>query len=154
VVLAPLTAADAGELAPLLDDPELHRFIGGEPLTRPALAERYMRLEGGAPEGSRESWLNWVIRRREDLQAVGTAQATVRGDTASVAWVVGSEWQGRGYASAAARGLVAWLRGELGLTVVANIHPDHEASERVAQGAGLRLTERRVEGERVWSSEL
>jgi RimJ/RimL family protein N-acetyltransferase len=150
--LIPLTAADAAELAPLLDDPALHRFIGGEPLAPEQLEARYRRLEAGAPPETGEEWLNWVIRRREDGQAVGTAQATVRGDTALVAWVIASAWQGRGYAKAAASALVRWLVEE-GLTVSANIHPDHVASERVAQAAGLTLTDRWADGERVWSTQ-
>ena len=150
--LVPLTAADAGELAPLLDDPLLHCYIGGEPLSLAELEQRYRRLEAGAPPERNEEWLNWAIRRREDGQAVGTAQATVRGDTALVAWVIATAWQGRGYAKAAAQALVAWLRDERGLTVIANIHPEHAASEHVAQAAGLMLTDRWADGERVWST--
>jgi RimJ/RimL family protein N-acetyltransferase len=152
IELVPLTAADAGELAPLLDDPALHRYIGGQPLSPAELEERYRRLEAGAPEGSGEQWLNWVIRRGEDGQAVGTAQATIRGDTAFVAWVVATAWQGRGYAKAAASALVSWLRDECGLAVAANIHPEHAASEHVAQAAGLSLTDAWADGERVWST--
>jgi RimJ/RimL family protein N-acetyltransferase len=150
--LIPLTAADAAELAPVLDDQALHRYIGGEPLAPAQLEERYRRLEAGAPAGRGEEWLNWVIRRRDDGRAVGTAQATIRGDTALVAWVVATAWQGRGYAKAAARALVAALADARGLNVVANIHPDHAASERVAQAAGLTLTDRWADGERVWST--
>jgi RimJ/RimL family protein N-acetyltransferase len=150
--LIPLTAADAAELAPLLDDPALHRYIGGEPLSPAELEERYRRLEAGAPPERGEEWLNWVIRRREDGQAVGTAQATIRGDTALVAWVIATAWQGRGYAKATARALVAALADARGLDVLANIHPEHVASERVAQAAGLTLTDRWADGERVWSS--
>jgi RimJ/RimL family protein N-acetyltransferase len=152
IELVPLTAADAAELAPLLDDLALHRYIGGQPLSPAELEERYRRLEAGAPADSGEQWLNWVIRRREDGQAVGTAQATIRGDTALVAWVVATAWQGRGYAKAAASALVSWLRDECGLKVAANIHPEHAASEHVARAAGLTLTDAWADGERVWST--
>jgi RimJ/RimL family protein N-acetyltransferase len=152
VELVPLKAADAAELSPLLDDPALHRYIGGAPLGAAQLEERYRRLEAGAPPDIGEQWLNWVIRRREDGKAVGTAQATIRGDTALVAWVIATRWQGRGYAKAAAQALVTWLKDELGLTVAANIHPQHAASERVAQAAGLTLTDRWAGSERVWST--
>jgi hypothetical protein len=36
--------AHAAELAPLLDDPCLHEFTGGAPLSAAALAARYARL--------------------------------------------------------------------------------------------------------------
>src|ERR1700722_17820785 len=42
--LEPLAVAHAAELAPLLDDPFLHEFIGGAPLSAAALAARYTRL--------------------------------------------------------------------------------------------------------------
>src|SRR5262249_15194966 len=43
--LEPLAVAHATELAPLLDDPRLHEFIGGAPVSAAALADRYRRLE-------------------------------------------------------------------------------------------------------------
>ena len=111
LTLDPLEVGDADELAPLLDDPALHEFTGGRPLSKPELETRYRRLVRGAPEGSGATWLNWTIRRRADGRAVGTAQATVTGDVAALAWVVAREWQGHGYASAAARALVEWAQG-------------------------------------------
>jgi RimJ/RimL family protein N-acetyltransferase len=147
--LDPLAASDAQELAPLLDDARLHEFIGGEPLSEAELEARYRRLVKGAPPGSGATWLNWTIRRREDGRAVGTAQATVTGGEAVLAWVVASAWQGRGYATEAARALVAWAQGN-GLEPRANIHPQHAASERVGSQAGLRPSDELAAGERIW----
>jgi RimJ/RimL family protein N-acetyltransferase len=150
VRLVGLRAADAAALAPLLDDPALHAFIGGEPLSLHELEDRYRLLEDGAPPGRGEEWLNWVIRRAEDGRAVGTAQATVRTTEGVIAWVVARPWQGRGYAADAARALVRWLGEERRLVVTAHIYPGHEASERVACAAGMALTQEWVDGERVW----
>lgn len=111
VTLDPLTPADAHELAPLLEDPGLHQFIGGEPFVGRELEARYRRLAQGAPPGSGECWHNWTIRRRADGRAVGTAQATVAGTNAALAWVVASRWQGHGYASEARH--EPWSRGRL-----------------------------------------
>jgi RimJ/RimL family protein N-acetyltransferase len=149
LTLDPLRVEDARELAPLLDDRGLHEFIGGEPLSEAELESRYRLLLAGAPQGSGATWLNWTIRRRADGRAVGTAQATVAGANASLAWVIASQWQGRGYASAAAAALVAWAKRE-GLAASANVHPAHAASERVAANAGLRATAEWADGERVW----
>ena len=147
--LDPLDVGDARELAPLLDDPALHEFIGGRPLSEPELEARYRRLVAGAPAGSDASWLNWTVRRCADGRAVGTAQATVTGGEASLAWVVASKWQGNGYGSAVARALVAWAQRN-GLAPTANVAPGHEASERVAARAGLRPADEWAAGERVW----
>ena len=68
---------------------------------------------------------------------------------AEVAWVVGAQAQGRGYAKEAACGLVALLR-QAGWTVAAHIHPAHLASQRVARAAGLSPTEEVDDGEVRW----
>lgn len=149
LLLAPLEVEDAAELADVLGDPALHAFIGGRPLTRPELEERYARLVAGSPDAG-EQWLNWTLRRTDDGQAVGTVQATVRGRSASVAWVVGAAWQGQGYATEAARGLIGWLLAQGVEEVVAHVHPDHHASAVVAARAGLEATDAVVDGERVW----
>jgi RimJ/RimL family protein N-acetyltransferase len=147
--LDPLVAEDAKELAPLLDDPGLHEFIGGQPLSEAALEARYRRLVRGAPAGGGATWLNWTIRRQADGRAVGTAQATVTRGDAALAWVVAGAWQGRGYGTEAARALVDWAKRN-GLAPRANIAPGHTASERVASRAGLRPSGQWAAGERVW----
>ena len=142
-------SATLASFAPLLDDPALHEFIGGRPLTEPELEARYRRLVAGAPAGSDARWFNWTVRRSADSRAVGTAQATVTGGEAALAWVIASRWQGNGYGSAVARALVAWAQRN-GLEPTANIAPGHEASERVAARAGLSPTDEWAAGERVW----
>jgi RimJ/RimL family protein N-acetyltransferase len=71
-------------------------------------------------------------------------------EVARLGWMIGVEWQNQGFASEAATALVKWIR-RLGVEDIgANIHPDHDASARVASRAGLRQTEEEFEGERVW----
>jgi RimJ/RimL family protein N-acetyltransferase len=151
--LVPLAVEHADEMAEVLSDPALHGFIGGAPYSPQALRTRYERLVAGSPDPS-VTWWNWVIRLREAKCLTGTVQATVigaeHGRKAEVAWVVGTAWQGRGIATEAARGLVAWLR-EHGATVIcAHIHPDHHASTAVAAAAGLAPTGHWHEGEIRW----
>ena len=152
--LEPLTADHAAELAPVLDDAALHEFIGGAPLPAAALARRYARLAvRRSPEG-RQLWGNWVMRVRDTGNAVGTVQVTMptggpSAGPAEVAWVVGVQAQGCGYAKEAACGLVAMLR-EAGWTVAAHIHPAHLASQKVARAAGLSPTEEVHDGEVRW----
>lgn len=154
--LEPLAVAHAAELAPLLDDPRLHEFIGGAPVNAAALADRYRRLEGRrSPEGD-QGWGNWVLRVRATGRAVGTVQATLpaadpAAGPAEVAWVVAREAQGSGYAREAARSLVARLHAA-GWTVVAHIHPGHLASQGVARAAGLSPTGEVHDGEVRWVS--
>ena len=153
--LEPLTADHAAELAPVLDDAALHEFTGGAPLTPAALTARYARLARRRSSDGNQLWGNWVMRVRETGLAVGTVQATLpaagpAAGPAEVAWVVGLQAQGRGYASEAASGLVALLRAD-GWTVIAHIHPAHLASQRVARAAGLSPTGEVHDGEVRWA---
>jgi RimJ/RimL family protein N-acetyltransferase len=140
-------------MAGVLGDERLHEFIGGQPATISGLRERYARLAGGSPAPD-EVWLNWIVRRLSDAQPVGTVQATLDTSdgrsTANVAWVIGVEWQKQGFASEAARALVDWLRRWGVDRIVANIHPDHQASAVVATRAGLQPTGEHANGEQVW----
>lgn len=69
--LVPLQAEDADEMAAVLGDERLHDFIGGQPATLAELRGRYTQLAAGAPKAD-EVWLNWIVRRRADSQAMGT----------------------------------------------------------------------------------
>ncbi|WP_372459835.1 GNAT family N-acetyltransferase [Streptomyces anatolicus] len=157
--LVPLRVEHADEMAVVLGDPALHTFIGGSPADADALRERYRRILAGPPEPG-VSWCNWVIRLRDARppRLAGTVQATItpgaNGPLAEIAWVVGTPWQGRGYASEAARGLVAWLASQGARTVVAHVHPDHTASAAVAAAAGLAATDVVHEGETRWELAL
>lgn len=151
--LVPLAVEHADEMADVLSDPALHVFIGGVPHSPQALRSRYERLVAGSPDPS-VTWWNWVIRLREEKSLTGTVQATIsageHGCAAEVAWVVGTPWQGRGIATEAARGLVAWLREQDVQAICAHIHPDHHASAAVAAAAGLAPTGQWHEGEIRW----
>jgi len=174
LVLRPLTEADAEEMAGVLAAPELYAFIGGEPPTVDGLRSRYARLAVGRSADGSQVWVNWIARLAEDGAAVGTVQATVgdfgagsesgsdslsghdgfAGRCASVAWVVGLPWQGRGYAVEAASALIAWLRERGVAEIRAHIHPDHAASARVAGRLGLVPTgELDDEGEQIWRAQ-
>lgn len=153
LVLVPLQAEDADELCDVLDDDRLHEFIGGRPASRHELHDRFVLLSAGSPRAG-ESWLNWVVRRRLDSQALGTVQATIRdveGRTrARLGWMIGVESQNQGYGSEAAIALVKWVRRQGVDEIGAHIHPEHRASEVVALRAGLKRTQDEFEGECVW----
>jgi len=153
LLLEPLTTAHAAEMVTVLDDPSLHRYVGGEPLGFHELERRYERQSRGRSEDESERWFNWIIRDRTSQEAVGYVQATVEVETrvANVAWVVGSRYQARGYAREAARAMLSWLYGNGATAVTARIHPENRASEIVAAALGLRHTPTSVDGESVWT---
>jgi RimJ/RimL family protein N-acetyltransferase len=156
VRLEPLEMEHAEEMAPLLDDPGLHTFTGGQPASVSELQQTYSRwVSGRSPDGT-QRWLNWVVRRREDRRALGTVQATVTRDaaglTAEVAWVMAAAYQGCGYAKEAAQVMAVWLRQQGATPLVAHVHPDHAASAAVARSIGLAPTSIVVDGEVRWKS--
>ncbi|MEO3869979.1 GNAT family N-acetyltransferase [Nonomuraea sp. B12E4] len=154
LILRPLQVEHADEMVSVLGDPALHTFIGGAPADLDGLRARYTRLVAGSPDPA-VSWFNWVIELRDQACLAGTVQATLSpsppGVVAEIAWVVGTPWQGRGIATEAAAGLVAWLGEQQYVhTVIAHIHPDHRASAAVATAAGLAPTGESHDGEIRW----
>jgi RimJ/RimL family protein N-acetyltransferase len=153
LTLVPLGVEHADELAAVLADPALHTYIGGRPETADELRVRYARWAAGSPDPA-VRWHNWAIRLTEEDRLVGTVQATVTGETAEVAWVVGTGWQGRGIATEAAHALLDWLTGEGVHRVVAHVRPDNMASARVAAALGFASAGRERDGEAEWELTL
>lgn len=159
LTLEPVVREHAAQMHRVLADPGLYEFVGGAPPTEPELAERYARLARRRSSDGRELWGNWVLRETASGAAVGYVQATLDADGPSgasrspalVAWVVGTPWQGRGFAQEAAAALVGRLRSA-GWVVAADVHPGHAASQGVARAVGLRPTGEVVDGEIRWSS--
>jgi RimJ/RimL family protein N-acetyltransferase len=152
--LVPLRISDADDMVEVLADPALYAFIGGRPPTRRELLDRYAAQIAGPPPEGREEWHNWIVRERPRGAATGFVQATISGEDdtriAEIAWLIGVRWQGRGYATEAAGGLVAEL-GQAGVReAIAHVHPDHTASAEVARRVGFEPTDMIVDGERRW----
>jgi Acetyltransferase (GNAT) domain len=113
----------------------LYRHIGGEPLDEAGLRARFTRLETRrSPDGS-YSWLNWIVRLCDTDQAVGYVQATVDSSSAAtIAYVIGTAWQGRGLASEAVRAMVGELRAAGVREVNATIPASRRSAEWRASG--------------------
>lgn len=150
LTLRPLEPADSVEMVEVLADSLLYEFTGGEAPDLDALTHRYRSQVSGPPDGG-EHWYNWIVRRTEDRRAVGFVQATVIGDEAEVAWLIGVDHQGQGLAVEAAGCMCEWLIGSGIDRIVAHIHPGHIASTKVAQALGLTPTgESDDDGEAIW----
>lgn len=160
LALEPLRPDHARELAPVLADPALHTFTGGEPASEAQLRERFTRQAAGRSPDGAQGWLNWVVRDRATGAPVGMVQATIsdddhrdRGDgghRAALAWVIATSRQGEGLATEAARAVSDRLRQQGVTRFVAHIHPDHGASAAVARHLGLAPTDERRDGEVRW----
>ncbi|MEZ0493429.1 GNAT family N-acetyltransferase [Kineococcus sp. TBRC 1896] len=163
LLLEPLRREHADEAFPLLNDPRLHTFTGGAPDTREQLTARFARQVLGTSPDGRSGWLNWMLRHRDGGPLLGTVQATLTrvedqpaedtGTTqAELAWVLGYEHQGNGYATEAAAAVVAWLTARGPHRLSAHVHPGHHASAAVTHRLGLHPTDRVVDGEVRWKT--
>jgi RimJ/RimL family protein N-acetyltransferase len=163
--LEPLRIDHADEMVLLLADRSLYAFYDDEPSpTLDDLRSRYERQSAGRSPDGTEVWHNWILRDLATGEVAGFVQATVRGRdgrvTAELAWVVGTAYQGRGYATeaaAAARDAITGPGSESGddaVVVLAHIAPGHLASETVARRLGLEPTHEVHDGETLWSTAL
>jgi RimJ/RimL family protein N-acetyltransferase len=163
--LEPLRIDHADEMVLLLADRSLYAFYDDEPSpTLDDLRSRYERQSAGRSPDGTEVWHNWILRDLATGEVAGFVQATVRGRdgrvTAELAWVGGTAYQGRGYATeaaAAARDAITGPGSESGddaVVVLAHIAPGHLASETVARRLGLEPTHEVHDGETLWSTAL
>jgi RimJ/RimL family protein N-acetyltransferase len=152
LVLSPLREADAVEMVGVLSDSDLYVFTGGSPPRLADLESQYEAQVAG-PSSGEEVWHNWIIRPNEIGKPVGFVQATVTGASSDVAWVIGVDWQGQGFASEAASAMCDWLATQGVEQFTAHIHPGHVASQRVAASLGMQATDEvDSDGEVVWRS--
>jgi RimJ/RimL family protein N-acetyltransferase len=148
-VLVPLRSTDADELVGLLEEAHLREWLSAQDVRE--LRARFSAWETRRSPDDAELWLNWVVRELSDGRALGWVQATVRGETASVAYALLPAERGAGTASDAVRTLVRWLHDRLGVTTVtAEIDEANAASARVAVAAGFERTIHRAGDEVVW----
>ena len=150
-----MVQSDAADLFELLRDPAMHRFTGNAPPgSVDDVRERIRFRESRRSVQGDELWLNWTLRLRSSGEVVGYVQAGVGEGRADMAWVVGTPFQNRGYATEASRRASSWIREHLGVAELrAAIHPEHAASRKVAARIGLRPSgELTDEGEELWTT--
>jgi RimJ/RimL family protein N-acetyltransferase len=149
--LVPLLREHAAQLFPVLSDVMLYEYTHDTPpISLAALHDRYARLESRQSPDGKEAWFNWMVRERTSARAIGYVQATVGADEADVAWVIGTPWQRRGYATEAVQAMITWLHAAGIRAFRAKINPTHVASQRVAGNVGLSPTQESEDGEDIW----
>lgn len=136
--LALMTDDDLDDLTGMLSDPEVMRFypaVGDRQMARAVIArnqERYARLGFGL----------WTVRTRAG-EFVGDCGLTVQQvdgrDEVEVGYHLRTAMQRRGYAAEAARACVRHAVDQGIERVVAIVHRDNVASQKVALRSGLHL---------------
>jgi RimJ/RimL family protein N-acetyltransferase len=135
LTLEPQVVAHAARMFALLQDPAIYRYENEAPASLDWLQERFRRLESRASADGREQWLNWVVRIGAD-ELIGFVQATIDADrAAAIAYVFGSVYWGRGYATEAVSAMLRDL-------VVHHDVVEYSAVLKRANARSIRLLQR------------
>jgi RimJ/RimL family protein N-acetyltransferase len=127
----------------LWGDAAVMEHMGGKPLTLEECWARFLRYIG---HWSVLGFGYWVVEERETAEFVGEVgfanfkrdmEPSV-GDLPELGWVLVPAKHGKGYATEAAKAALDWGRKHFQSNeLVCLIHPDHEASIRVARKCGF-----------------
>jgi RimJ/RimL family protein N-acetyltransferase len=135
---------DFAQCAAMWADPQVTRYIGGQPLTEEEVWSRLLRYVG------HWAWMGfgyWVAEQKETGNLVGEIgfadykrdlEPSLKG-VPEIGWVLASHAHGRGYATEAVRAVVAWGDTHFSSArTVCIIAPENAASIRVAVKCGYR----------------
>jgi RimJ/RimL family protein N-acetyltransferase len=141
--LRPYVAGDLPEFTALMCDPEVQRYVGDGVLTAGEAAALFAKLADVYRE---HRFGVWAVELRESAGYTGHAELKPRAGEAGLELVyllARSAW-GRGLGTELARALRDHALESLRCTrVIATLHPDNEASQRVLQRLGFGF-------ERAW----
>lgn len=157
LLIRPWTEEPA-ELARLFDmysRPEVMRFFGGNPRPLADPGQAVDLLARWAARGSRDGWYGiWAAELRDTGQVVGTTlikqlpgqDDRTLTDDIEVGWHLHPDCWGRGYATEAARALIAreWAHTDTEV-IHAVVAPANEASKAVARRLGMTYLGRRTD---------
>jgi ribosomal-protein-alanine N-acetyltransferase len=140
LALEPLVAAHAAAIYDALQAPDMYAFIPQDPPRTPAGLETSLaaRATRQSPDG-RETWLNWVLRRRSEGVYVGTIEVTIHADrTAALAYMIFAPFQRQGYAKEGCERVIAYLFHDCNVAhIAAEIDTRNAASIRLAESLGF-----------------
>lgn len=144
LLLRPFRRSDIDDYSALKADPEVLHFLGGgtEPWDRGRSWRHMAFLMGHWQLGGAGMW---VMEHKETGEFVGVVgfSSPEGWPGFELAWTLARRCWGNGYATEGARAAMAYAFTALGKDrVISLIHPDNQASIRVAERIGERLLER------------
>jgi RimJ/RimL family protein N-acetyltransferase len=142
-----ISAGDAAALFAYRGRPDVYRYQSWRPKTLGEAEERVKSLEAAEPD-TPGAWLQVALCLRDTGGMIGDAGMHFPPDdarAAEIGYTVSPEYQGRGYATEAARAVVDYLFNVLGKRrIVASVDPRNAPSVAVLEKLGFKL-EARVE---------
>ena len=145
LVLRELREGDLDEYAAMMADPEVVRYLGdARTLTRDEAWRSIAMLVG---HWHLRGYGMWAVTERESDRMIGRVGFFYPEGWPGfeVGWTFGRGTWGKGYATEAARRVLAYGFGEMGRKeIISVIHPDNQASIRVAEKIGERFARREM----------
>lgn len=141
VTLDLLRPDDLDDLAAMQGDPEVCRYLLYEARSREKVAEMLERDAAATHLAAKGDYLQPAIRSRSGafLGTMYFEVQSVEDRTAEIGWILTPGTQGHGYATEAARLLLALAFDELGLhRVYAELDPRNTGSVRICERLGMR----------------
>jgi ribosomal-protein-alanine N-acetyltransferase len=137
--LRPLRSADLGTMVDLYADPVAMRWAGGATSDVEESARRLQRL---IEHQEQHGFSLWAVTERESGIVVGDSGLiyyAFQGPEVELGYRLKVPFWGKGYATEAARAVLAYGFDEIGLErIVAVTHPDNVDSQRVLEKIGMR----------------
>lgn len=161
LVLRAYSEGDFGGLFAIQSDESVARWLYNEPRNAEETRALLARKIAGASLTAEDDWLSAVVVLRETGEQVGDVAlhwASVEHKTGEIGFVFRPAHQGRGYATEAARPVLAFAFETMGLhRVIGRTEARNTGSVRVLEKLGMRREAHLVENEFVkgeWQSEL
>ncbi|NDV01694.1 GNAT family N-acetyltransferase [Pseudoroseicyclus tamaricis] len=141
VTLRRLVPEDAGALFAAIGNAETYAALDIDPPGSADQIRAQITRQNAGPPGGGALWLNWAVR--VEGVVAGFVQATVTGEEADFAYVLGAGFWRRGIGRRAARLAMAELAARHGVTrLIADTDRDNAASQALLKRLGFRRTHR------------
>ncbi len=143
LALVPLTMAYLESTHRYASDAEHARYMMFLPNDSIAQTEAFIRT--AEAERAKDAPAYWEFAILLDGVHIGGASLFRLDDPqgAELGWILDRHFEGHGYATEAARGVMAWGREKMGFTrFIAQCDAENAASARVMERLGMRLIER------------
>jgi RimJ/RimL family protein N-acetyltransferase len=161
LTLRPFEDGDFEAVHAMRSDPEVVRYLYGEPLSEDETRDLLAKRAGNSAWAAEGDWLSVAVVERASGTTVGDLAlnwVSERDRTAEIGFIFDPRHQGKGFATEAARALVDWVFATGGFhRVIGRTEARNAASARVLEKLGMRLEAHFVENEWVkgeWQSEL
>lgn len=136
LILRAFKAEDFEPLASFLGDPDVARYLTGEPMSR---ADSWRSLASSIGHWTLRGYGTWAVERKGDGAMMGrVGMINPEGwPGLEVGWTLGRPYWGKGYATEAASAAMryAFLTQPVD-KMISVIHPENKASQAVAQRLG------------------